>query len=468
MKIAEFFAVLTLKGGKESVQTMQGLVKSSMAAKVALIGAATALYKMSDAARKSAVFMDMYQLTTGLSTEQLQELSFKASQAGVSMTELGQAIKSLQQKSANARLGYGWDPVLTRFGLHPGQDPVTQLRKIGNEIKRLQATNPAEARALAAKAGIGDGMYYAILRGSTEQMNKQLILTQKEQQALVKLNMQWGKFWFYLKQIIIKIQALGAAFQTGVVKVLTRAIQGFYELFLRVYKVIEASDKLKIAIAAVGAAFVSAFAPELLLLGALVLILDDIFGYFNGEDSVTGKIVEWCKQSEEFKGLWEGISDVFTVFVELIKMAYNGWGELISVLKETGFLSDMLGSIVAILRSFIDAVLMVVKIPGVKKMLNAAGYGHIADIAENRLGKEEDFMAGAWDQVIKPVYTGLHAVNEGLTANTNVYIQGTGNVAQDTANAMDARRAVIEANAQQGNVSEGNVDGGVRYGMAEE
>lgn len=474
MKIAEFFAVLTLKGGKESVQQMKGLVSASIGAKSALLSATTALYQMSDAARKSAVFMDMYQLNTGLSAIQLQQLSFKASQAGVSMGELGQTIQALQQKSANARLGYGWDPVLTRFGLHPGQDPVTQLNKIGAAIRRLQATNPAEARALASKAGIGDGMYYAMLRGSTEQMNKQLILTEKEQKALVKLNGEWNKFWFYLKQIVVKIQALGAVFQTNVVKILTRAIQGFYELFKRISDVISASDKLKGVALAVGAALAYAFSPMILVLGAVALALEDIFTYFEGGDSVTGRIIEWVSQSKEFLELWESIKVAFDVFIELTKMSYEGWKELIAVLNDAGFFKDILDGIANTLRFIIDGLLALTKIPGVKWLLERAGYGQIYDMADERLNKEMGFLTNASDKILGGLLSqrGSDLLGSGfdklasMTQNNNVVVQveGTGDAAKDAQTVATWKNELAQAQGQQAYRSVGGRMSMGRYG----
>lgn len=466
MTIAELVAKISLKGGKETVATMQGLLKSTIATKAALLGAATALYKMSEAARNSAMYMDQYQLNTGLSITQLQQLSFKASQAGVSMAELGGTIQKLQQMNANARLGYGWDPILTRFGLTPGQDPVTQLDKISAALKRMGASNPAEAHALASKVGLSDSMYYALMKMGTEQMNKQLILTQKEQQALVKLNQQWNKFWFYLKQIIIKIQALSAEFSTGLVRILTRAVQGFYELFSRIYKVIEASDKLKVAVVALAAVFAAAFAQEILLLTAVALILEDIFTYFEGGDSITGEIVEWCKQSEAFMELWSAIKDIFDIFIGLIKMAYTGWKELLAALNDAGFFQDILNGICDMLRFIIDSLAALTKIPGVKWAMKRAGFGDIVDKADERLNKDMGFLGGMSDKILSGIGM-LNPIGAFAGAashfNTHVYIQSTGDAALDARNAMSVEKEIKQSQGQQANLSNGGRNGAYRY-----
>lgn len=325
MIISELVALIKLKGGKETASQMQGIVKSTMAAKVALGAAATALYQMSKAARDMAVNLDMYQINTGLSGQQLQQLSFQAAQAGVSMGELGSTIQHLQNLSAKANLGEGWSPVLSRFGVMPGQDPVTQLNKISEALKRLQKTAPAEARQLAHEAGLSDTMYYALMKGFTGQMNKQFILTQKEQAELVKLNIQWNKVWFYIKQITVKIQALGRGMQTKFVDVLLNAVQGFGELFTRVVALIDAHKELQYILGAI----LLYFNPWLGVLAAIGLVLEDIFVYFQGGSSITGRLVEWCKQSQEFQDIWLGIKTVFDIIAFSMKGLKMLWDEVI-------------------------------------------------------------------------------------------------------------------------------------------
>ncbi len=440
MKVADFFAVITLKGGGEAVNTLNKLVSASIGVKSALLSAATSLYQVSDAARQSAVFLDKYQLSTGLSAIQLQKLSFQAAQAGVSMGELGGTIEKLQQMNARARLGYGWDPIFTRFGLTPGQDPVAQLNRISNAIRRLQSTNPAEAKALATKAGISDSMYYAILRGSNEQMDKQFILTQKEQQALVKLNQQWNKFWFYLKQITIKIQALSATFQTGLMLVLIRAAKGFYELFLRIYKTIEASDQLKYAIIALGVALALAFAPELLLLGAIALALEDIFTYFEGGDSITGRLIKWCKESEKLRDIWKGIKTVF----DMVKGTFLALGE---IWKE---------KIWPMLNELVDSKAF----PVIKYVLD-----RLTDplgSALQDIGRVKSFI----DENRVDVPRNNIGMNSSNTQNitNNTYMQSTGDARRDGEIVGQFSTSVAQAQAQQPALSQGGVKAAYRAG----
>lgn len=441
MKVAEFVAEILLKGGGNALQDVRKISAGIKDLRLGLGAALKDFYQISAAAREMAVSLDMYQLNTGLSGEQLQKLSFQASQAGVSMTELGGVIQKLQQMNANARLGYGWDPVLSRFGLRPGQDPVAQLNQIGSALRRLQATNPAEAHALAMKAGLSDSMYYALLRGSTEQMDKQLVLTQKEQSALVKLNQQWNKFWFYLKQIAAKLQVLSAGLQTRFVKVLLNASKGFLELVTRARELIKANEKLKFAVIALGLALTAYFQPWLLVLGAVALALEDIWVYFQGGDSITGEIVNWCKQSEEFKKQWEGITALFEGVVQLIKWIIQG----IRFIREEG---DKLYE----------------KYPALNKINEIAEWVDRKNPFAHPIGATAESLAdfkkiaykfGEWTHPV-------NAQNITQTNNNSFYIQGSD--ANEIVNGVvDAQKQINQAQQQQAVRSLGGNGGGTKY-----
>lgn len=436
--IAELFALIKVKGDKQVVSSMNNIVKSTMGAKVALGAAVTALYQMSKAARDMAVNLDMYQLNTSLSTEQLQKLSYQASQAGVSMTELGGTIQHLQNLSAKANLGEGWSPVLSRFGIIPGEDPVNQLNKIGDALRRMQSYAPAEARQLASEVGISDTMYYALLKGGTDEMNKQFILTEKEQKSLVKLNQQWNRFWFYIKQINVKIQALGSALQTKFVKILTNAVQGFGELFTRVVSFIDAHKELQAIIVGI----ILALNPWLAILSGIALILEDIFVYFEGGDSVTGKIVGWIQQTEAFRNTWEGVIDVFKIFLEVIKMAFSGLKTLFSVLDDAGAFKKVLEGIMSALNGIVKIIMGLTQLPFVKKAFERAGFGKINEIAEGYFNRE----AGVGDYARPNI---SNRTSGDVNVTTTVNMNGTANTREDGRTIADTISDQVEEATRQ-------------------
>ena len=323
MTIAELVAKISLKGGKESVGTMQGLLKSTLATKVALVAAATALYKFTEAARQQAMMFDMYQVNTGLSAEQLQKLGFNAAKAGVSMRELGGTIQRIQQMQTDFLLGKGNNSAFQWLGLDARKDPVAQLDEIGRKLRSIyNSGNAALAKNFAGQLGISDTVYYAMITGTTDELAQQFVITQKEREALVKLNAEWNKLWFYIKQISVKFFALTAGIQTRFLRAVTYILERVMKLFEWIAQMSRESKAFKntlIAIGVVVAGVLAYFAPWIAVLTAIGLILDDIFGYFQGEDSVTGAIVNWLKSSETLQGIWKVIKTIFETIRDVIK-----------------------------------------------------------------------------------------------------------------------------------------------------
>ena len=354
--LAELFVVLGLKGGKETVSTMKGLLDVTVATKSAFLQNLEVLYKWSEAAREAAMNLEIYQTNTGLSGEQLQRLSYKAAQAGVSINELGGQIQKIQQMSKDIELGQGDAKPFQLMEIDPRQNPIDILDELGEKLRSLYQYDPARAKQMANMFGLSDTMFYSVLDESNEQMNEQFLLTQKEQKALVQLNKEWNKVWFYIKQIGIKLQGMGAVFQSGFVRVLLNAVQGIGELLTRLMDVINANEDLKNLLLVIGGILSAVFAPWLLQLAAIGLILEDIFIYFQGGDSVTGQIIEWINQSERFRLVWAGIKTVFEGFRALLmglKEIWDGYiGPMIVGLNE--LVDGKLGSI---LLTALDAAL---------------------------------------------------------------------------------------------------------------
>lgn len=346
MTIAELVAKISIKGGNESIKTTKALninftqmAKKAMASAAAIGAGVTALYQFTKVAREAAVAMDMYQQFTGLSGQNLQKLSYLAAQSGVGMKELSGTIQSIQQMSKDIALGRGNIAPFQMLGISPDQDPTVILDKVGQKLRALSKTDPGMAMTMARDFGLSEEMYYALLMNETEEMNKQFLLTEKEQKQLVKLNKEWNKVWFYIKQITIKLRGLGVEWQTKFVKLLLRAVQGFGELATRVYDFVLASEKaqkilkvLAVIALAISAYFIEWLAP-LLIIG---VILEDIFTYFEGGDSVTCAIIDWIKSSETLKSTWETFKDVIMMVIDVlsilwkvVKTSLEGWWMLL-------------------------------------------------------------------------------------------------------------------------------------------
>ena len=366
MKIAEFVAEITLKGGKESISTIKGLLNSTIATKAALLGAVAALYKMSDAARQSAIFMDMYKVNTGLSSEQLQRLSFNAEKAGVSINELGGTIQRIQQMQTDFLLGRGNNSAFQWLGLDARKDPISQIDEIGRKLRYLYNTgNSALAKNYASQLGISDTVYYYMITGTTEELAKQFIITQKEQKALVRLNIEWNKLWFYIKQISVKFMAFTAGLQTRFLRTVSYILERASLLIEHIREMANKSKAFKntlISIGIVVAGVIAYFNPWIAILTAIGLILDDVLGYFQGDDSVTGAIVNWAKNSKEFQQSLLGIKTLFEAILYLGKGIKIAFSPTIEILRE----------IWSLLNPIIEKIGEFSKTPFGQRMLSAA------------------------------------------------------------------------------------------------
>lgn len=408
--VAELFAVINLKGGKESISAMKGLLDVTVAAKSALTQNLEVLYKWSEAARDAAMNLEIYQTNTGLSGEQLQELSYKAAQAGVSVNELSGQIQKIQQMSKDIELGQGDAKPFQLMEIDPRKNPIDILDELSEKLRSLYQYDPARAKQMANMFGIGDTMFYSMLEESSDEMNRQFLLTQKEQKALVQLNKEWNKVWFYIKQIGIKLQGMGAALQSQFVQVLLNAVQGLGEILTRVTDLINSNETLRNVLLGVGAVLLAYFFPWLAILGAIALALEDIFVYFQGGDSITGQIVEWCKQSERFQKIWMGIKTVF----DLVKMAFDGWKML---------WADIIKPIIEKLVEFGNTKIGGILFKSLDRILNPVG------AALEGIGGVRQMISGGGNS----------------TQNNNVVFQSSGDINQDQQAASSFVKEVSDA-----------------------
>lgn len=320
MKIGELFVKIGIKGGKESISKMKGLMKTTLATKAAMLGTVVALAKMSQEARRFAMNMEVFQANTGLSGQMLQKMSYQAAQAGVSLDNLGATLQHIQKMSTQIAFGEGNIKPFQMLGIDPHQDPVKILNQIGQAIRKYQ-NEPAKIREIVDGFGISNELYYMLLQSQTEELEEQFLLKQKDQQTLVKLNKEWYKLWWYVKQISIKLQGFLAHIALPIVKAVLRIVKYFGKILIAVTDAVEASTALQkaLAIIAILAAVIFAwFSPLTALFIGIALVLEDIYGYFTGKDSITGRLIEWIKSGEIIKAIFMTIGDIIRSISNMI------------------------------------------------------------------------------------------------------------------------------------------------------
>ena len=345
MKIGELFVALGFTGDKEMLKSLDILKNKTLTFANTISTAVNKLNDMTAAAREHAYMMDVYEKTTGKSADQLQNLSYQAAQFNITQEQLAGTLRNIQQISTDVRLGRGMPSAFTLFGIDPNQDPAQILAKVQQAINTLDAPT---ALNIASELGIDEKMFYMLKMTSKgmEGLNKQYRITAQERTNLIKLNAEWQKFWFLLKQIQTKFQASTADLQADVIKRFLEIANRIADMASGFLKAVEASTELKVAVVALGVALTAVFAPWLATLGAVFLILEDIWTYFEGGDSITGGIVNAVKETsnllngfENFKILLETVKGTLKQIVSYIKDAVDFWGGIkggkLGILKDT-------------------------------------------------------------------------------------------------------------------------------------
>jgi hypothetical protein len=321
MQIGELFVKIGIKGGKESVATMTQLKATTLATKAALIGAVVAFAKMSQEARKLAMQLDVFEKTTGLSGDSLQKLSYRAAAAGVSLDGLDGTLQSIQQRVTDISLGQGDIYPFQMWGIGLNRDPIKVLDQIAAKLKVLQKQSPAMAAKMASDFGLSNSMVYMLLTEQTEELNKQFILKGKDKEALVQLNREWYKLLWYVKQIAIRSQGFLSHIALPIVKACVSIVKSFGEMLITASELVRNFKWLKSALVVIGlviAAAAAYFFPITAALIAIALIVEDIYGYMTGKDSITGRMIEWIKSGQIIKDIFMTIAETIRTISDLL------------------------------------------------------------------------------------------------------------------------------------------------------
>lgn len=313
MRIGSLDVKISIKGGKESVTTMNQLKTTTLATKAAIVAAVVAFAKMSQEARKLAMNLDVFEKTTGLSSYSLQKMSYQAAAAGVNLEGLDGTLQSIQQRVTEIGLGRGDIAPFQMWGIGLNKDPMKVLDQITKKIGELQKKSPALAAQMAADFGLSNKMVYALLNKQTGELDNQFLLKRKDREALVQLNREWYKLLWYVKQIAIRSQGFLAHIALPIVKALVRMVKSVGEIVIAFGEAVQNSRALKIVmlgIAIVAAAIAAYLFPITATVIAIALVLEDIYGYFTGKDSITGRMIEWIKSGEILKAIFMTIAEI--------------------------------------------------------------------------------------------------------------------------------------------------------------
>lgn len=321
MNIGSLFVKIGLKGGKESVAVMDQLKNATLKTKLAALGAVVAFAKMSQEARKLAMNLEVFETATGISGDALQKMSFRAAAAGVSLDNYGDTLQRIQQMTMDIARGEGNIAPFAINSIGISKDPIKVLDQIQARLKQFHATDPARAAQLAQDFGLSNEMMYALLQGQTEEIQEQWLLKSKDKEALVTLNKEWYKLWWYVKQIGIRLQGFLAHIAIPIVKSATQILKMVGEITIGVGEWIQKTEWVKYLLGLITAAVLALLVYLFPIYASVIMIalaVEDIYGYFNGKDSIIGGMIEWIEKGELLKSIFLTIGEIIRNIVKFL------------------------------------------------------------------------------------------------------------------------------------------------------
>lgn len=379
MTVAELFTrigIQTDEGKLKSFQTRLGAAKAGMIGlTAAAAGVSLAIGKITNDAMKSAVAFKQFEAETGASAQTLQKWQAVAEQTNQSAESVNSAIKSIAANQEKIKLGQGNISGFQLLGIDPQQDPFEILEQLRTKTAGM---TDAMKKNIMAQMGVGAGLIQT-LNLSREQFDamasKAFIISPGAIETLNKMKSSVdlaGRGVKYMKaQIAVglapQITALTKKFvefmkvnEKGIVKgfkegfnfvkLFTGAIMNTANVLNRLITGTIGWEKaIKGVLVVVGALNASLLASPMGIFIAgiilLVAVLDDLYVYSKGGQSLFGKMVEKVPElGEVFDAVFGTIKDVMTLLkgfatgddlaIDKILDQWGIFGDLIQKIKE--------------------------------------------------------------------------------------------------------------------------------------
>jgi hypothetical protein len=263
-----------------------------------LTGAITGFVKK---ASDAAVGLDKMQSLTGVSTDNMQRLGYMAAQTGASVDDIAGAIKTFQQNSVNIKLGRGGDLApWTLLGLSPHTDPIKVLEVLSKKLKTMPT---AYGTTIAKDMGLSEDLIYMLKNAENlEQAPDEILLTKDEIKRLKDFNFYFNRIWAQTKNVLIKLGAFVEPLARLVVYGADRIGKMITGIMTKIEPFMGKLEKWFPAIAVMVGVLFAAFFPLTALLIGLGVVLEDLWTWSQGGDSVFGRMI---KDLQDVNGLIE-------------------------------------------------------------------------------------------------------------------------------------------------------------------
>lgn len=330
MNILELFARIGLKAdttqGNQFLKTVKG-IKSELESVVFGALSVTAAIKTVNAAMAQSREFKKFTADTGESAETLQKWANVAETVSGAGDSVASSIRAIVANQEKIKLGQGNISGYQLLGIDPRSNPFQVLEQLRT---KLQNVSPGMRRNIAAQFGVSSDLVQTLELSNAEfdkMASRAWIIPQSNIDGL-------NRAMSALSEVKNAFKFMGAELATKLAPIIekaTRYVINFAQMIergvLMLDKMIRATIGWKAAvIAIVGALAVlnSAFllSPMGLFTAGIILllaVLEDLWVYTQGGDSIFGMLVEGLKGfGEKIKEFFQPVLDFFNAIFETI------------------------------------------------------------------------------------------------------------------------------------------------------
>lgn len=329
MKIGELFVALGFQADNKKLSDFNnnmGAAKvNALAVKAAVIGATFAVLKFTDATLQYAVSLKNFAVQTGLSVMELEKWRFVSEQNDVSGQELISTIKGIQSAQAQIKLGAGNIKPWQLLGISPNEDPFTVLKQLRERVKNL---DPALAANVLSQLGVGQN-FLNVLKASNlefDKLNEKFLLTKNETLDLLALNRAFKDIIFSLRGLRNRFVALSSKPLLAILKAVKNVTLFILDL---IFKLVDLGNRftfLKKIILVAAALIAASFFPVTAAVAAVIAIVDDLYTFFQGGESIIGRFVDMFN----FEPIIEAVNELMPVLKDLASFLGDVLGPVFS------------------------------------------------------------------------------------------------------------------------------------------
>lgn len=313
-----------------------------------IYGGLSLMLRFTDEATRAIVALDNFNKITGVNTDTLRQWGFIAEQSNVKASSVISAFETITRARGDMLAGRGISNAWALLGVDPSQDPEKVFNEVLQKLGQIKDVNLRNVRI----SDLGFDPQLVNLIGKTREdlqgVFVNLQVKDKEKKALLDLKKSFVDLRITFALFTEKIAASFFPIKSTL-DLIGRMIYIFNT-------VIEATLGWERTLKILTGTFLILFSkahPIVAFLTAIALIIEDIWTYFEGGDSVFGKIIQkWEKMSALTKTLFfaSGVGFISTLiaWTKVLKPINDVVvivGTLISKLHLLGWTMKALGTV---------------------------------------------------------------------------------------------------------------------------